>query len=349
LSPMAALEIVLSICQALEAVHQQGIVHRDVKPGNIFLFSRDDGGIVAKLADFSIAYIPKRPEDDTLTKEGFFMGTLRYAPPEQIKGISNDPRSDLYSLTIVFYEMLSGESPADSLKDPNRLFARVSEEIPEAFFTEKGIPTRLVEVLQKGLRRNLKDRYQSAAEMREVLVEIKSQVDSSIEQHVHKGEECLKSGEWQTAQTEFERGQMLMIWYGEPSVTPEHTRKLANRLRMGQLYADGMTCWKKKQWQEAVETLLLMCELSASYEKEYGTIASDFWDLLFSSAQEYSKRKDLTARDGSLQNVYAVLAYSFDKLGDQKFFKLQPIQAIRFWRKSLSAHSRAKGHTDDRT
>jgi serine/threonine-protein kinase len=104
LSPQLASYIILEVSKSLSRLHKQGIIHRDLKPGNILL--SQDGKV--KLTDFGLAFNQALP---SLTIEGSILGTPAYMPPEQILGKSVDNRSDIYSLGIVFYELLTGANP----------------------------------------------------------------------------------------------------------------------------------------------------------------------------------------------------------------------------------------------
>ena len=110
-SPKRAAEIAADVASALGAAHEVGVIHRDIKPGNIML--NPDG--LAKVTDFGIARLAHDP-DNELTKVGSVMGTATYFSPEQAQGFSLDGRSDLYSLGGVLFEMLTGQPPfsADS-------------------------------------------------------------------------------------------------------------------------------------------------------------------------------------------------------------------------------------------
>ncbi|HOT50633.1 MAG TPA: serine/threonine-protein kinase, partial [Candidatus Hydrogenedentes bacterium] len=102
-SPEEAVEIGAQICKALALAHAQGIVHRDIKPANIMMLS--DGTV--KIADFGIAHV----SDSNLTQEGAMIGTPHYMSPEQFMGHKIDGRSDLFSVALIVYEMLTGEKP----------------------------------------------------------------------------------------------------------------------------------------------------------------------------------------------------------------------------------------------
>ena len=119
LNPDLALKIGLKICYGLKNAHQEGIIHRDLKPDNIFLVSGSTVGEVVKIIDFGIAKKIEEESDSnttSLTMVNTFIGTYRYASPEQCNGATIDSRTDIYSLGMVLYEMLSGNNPYN-LKD----------------------------------------------------------------------------------------------------------------------------------------------------------------------------------------------------------------------------------------
>ena len=108
LSSMQALAVACAILSALHHVHEKGIIHRDVKPANIFFAVEPDGHVIPKILDFGIAKLPAA--SSTLTVDGSVLGTPHYMAPEQIRGVADiDGRSDMFSLASVLYEMLTGE------------------------------------------------------------------------------------------------------------------------------------------------------------------------------------------------------------------------------------------------
>ena len=148
MAPEEALAIVPKICEALQYAHEQGIVHRDIKPENVLL---DKQGRV-KIADFGIAKILGQEGKDPRTEEGIVVGTPRYMAPEQVdKPETVDHRADIYSLGVVFYEMLTGELPLGR-------FALPSE--------KQKMDVRLDEVVLKALERKPERRYQHASEVK---------------------------------------------------------------------------------------------------------------------------------------------------------------------------------------
>jgi serine/threonine protein kinase len=126
--PEEALAVVPKICDALQFAHEEGVVHRDVKPENILI---DKRGRV-KIADFGLAKLLRREHaDHTLTMTGMTLGTPRYMAPEQLdKPETVDHRADIYSLGVVFYEMLTGEVPMGRFAPPSekvRIDVRLDE------------------------------------------------------------------------------------------------------------------------------------------------------------------------------------------------------------------------------
>src|SRR5260370_13892687 len=108
LAPRVAMGIGRQICRGLEAAHEQGIIHRDIKPQNVLI---DHKGEV-KLMDFGIARMAEAHEG--MTQAGLIVATPHYMSPEQVQGKQLDPRSDVYSMGVMLYEMLAGEQPFTS-------------------------------------------------------------------------------------------------------------------------------------------------------------------------------------------------------------------------------------------
>jgi len=163
-----ALDLIVPILGALVAVHQQGIVHRDVKPDNIFVLVSPFGQQIPKLLDFGIA---KVSQEDTLTKAGSVMGTLGYMSPEQLASSEEvDRRADLWSMGIVMYELLSGAHPFEADTYVAAMFKIMHRQVPELHTFVPGCPRGLSDLIQKSLRKNRHERPDSALALLEELL-----------------------------------------------------------------------------------------------------------------------------------------------------------------------------------
>jgi hypothetical protein len=154
--------VLLDVLEGLAYAHSEGMIHRDVKPGNILLSSRGQ----AVLTDFGIAQIVGGTR---YTVSGALMGTLNYMSPEQGMEGQCDARSDIYSLGIVFYEMLTGDPPFDAETPLAILMKHVNDPLPPPRKVESSIPKPFERVVLKSLAKRPRQRYQSAEEMAEAL------------------------------------------------------------------------------------------------------------------------------------------------------------------------------------
>jgi serine/threonine protein kinase len=157
-----AVEIVAQACRGLDYAHRNGVVHRDVKPGNLLV--TDDG--VVKLADFGIA---KATEQSSITQVGSVLGTAAYLAPEQARGEESGPRSDLYSLGVVAYQLLSGRLPYEAAS-LSELALKQQRELPPALDElNPAVPPALAQAVELALGLEPEERPASAAAMERVI------------------------------------------------------------------------------------------------------------------------------------------------------------------------------------
>ena len=163
LTPKLTVHIGTGICSALDAAHANGIIHRDVKPGNVLVTK--DARVM--LTDFGIAKALGTGDD--LTSENIMMGTAKYLSPEQVKGDELDLRADLYSLGLVLYECLAGKVPFTGKNDTETALARLQRDPTDLNQIRPDVSPELARVIHRMLERRPDKRYASGAEARAAL------------------------------------------------------------------------------------------------------------------------------------------------------------------------------------
>jgi serine/threonine protein kinase len=153
------------LCRALEVAHDQGVIHRDIKPQNMVV---DAAGFL-KVMDFGIARLANPPKGQGLTEAGMSIGTPDYMSPEQLSGAELDVRSDLYSAGVVLFECVTGRVPFEADTTWALVAKHLEEPVPDPRSLNPEVPASLAAVMLKAMAKQPADRYQSAAQLHDAL------------------------------------------------------------------------------------------------------------------------------------------------------------------------------------
>ena len=165
LTPMQVCDLVSEVASALISAHHNGVIHRDIKPGNILVSTTGQ----VKVADFGIARALGAGVEQGLTQTGAVMGTATYFSPEQAQGVSTDQRSDIYSLGIVMYEMLCGVAPFTGENAVAIAYKQVHEHAMPLTQRLASIPKEVAAIVAKCMEKSPDDRYSTAEQVRDEL------------------------------------------------------------------------------------------------------------------------------------------------------------------------------------
>jgi serine/threonine protein kinase len=179
-----ALGIAAQACLGLEAAHAAGVVHRDIKPGNLFLSLHDRGHVVVKILDFGLAKIRRTPPERfdgaaraglsppqvSLTTSGRMVGSPLYMSPEQVDGSTGiDARTDVFSLGLTLYTMLAGAPPQRGKSLVEMIHRALHEQVPPVHEVAPSVPARVSALVTRATRLAREDRFPGAAAMREAI------------------------------------------------------------------------------------------------------------------------------------------------------------------------------------
>jgi eukaryotic-like serine/threonine-protein kinase len=266
LNLLEKINFIADVCDGLAYAHQKSIVHRDIKPGNIMVLK--DGGV--KIVDFGIAHIGDR----TVTRTGQLLGSLSYMSPEQISGKQVDSRTDIFSLGVVLYQLLTlnlpfeGETPAATLLKIIHERPRPLTDFLDSF------PRELEDIVLRALAKDREDRYPTVQDLAFDLAQVKERVQQEIlQQHLHEAESLLSREELPEA-----REQLLRVLKLD-----RHNSRAMELMRSTQ---------QRIQQQElGAQVRQLRDEAEEAYQREHFVLALDL----------VHRALDLHATDADLQ------------------------------------------------
>ncbi|MBI4706113.1 MAG: protein kinase [Deltaproteobacteria bacterium] len=176
LAPGVAVRILAQTCRGLIKAHAVGIIHRDIKPGNLFLAEGKSGEVVVKILDFGLAKARRRigePGDTTeLTRTGSILGSPHYMSPEQAQGLKTiDERADIWSLGVVLHKMLTGTTPHPAAESTAQLLVMICTEPPEPVRRRAPwVAEELAEIVRRAVQRRPEDRFATVQQMHDALL-----------------------------------------------------------------------------------------------------------------------------------------------------------------------------------
>jgi serine/threonine protein kinase len=171
-----ALEIAAQVAAGLAAVDEQHLVHRDIKPTNIMVRLKEEGSVTAKIIDLGLAKTPDESASEAgISSPGAFAGTPEFASPEQFAGVGVDIRSDLYSLGVTLWEMVTGQTP---FRGPSAEVMYQHQHAPLPLERLKDVPQPVVVLLEKLLEKDPAQRFQTPNELLKAIPTITSAIDA---------------------------------------------------------------------------------------------------------------------------------------------------------------------------
>lgn len=348
LSIIETIEIIKDVCEGLKKAHEEGVIHRDLKPGNILLTGAKTPPI-AKLTDFGVARA-SRPTDAYRTPPDAHPGTPAYQSPEQIKGEEIDERSDLYSLGIVLYEMLTGEIPfADDM-----ITGHLVEAPQPPSLSRREVPESVDKVVLRALSKEPERRYQTVDEMLSDLdLALKeAKLGAKLASYYDEGLKYMADGEWEKSIEQFEqvieldpsyqdaRSQLAKakkhladVMTKEEVEIPPVEEEGAMPTLIGHYYEEGLTYLQDKEWQRAIDQF----ELVKKEDPNYRDVTSKLREALYDKAVEVQKNERLAeARDIFLEIMsdtpnYKDVKYRVDEINK----KITPLPRPREKRMTL--------------
>jgi serine/threonine protein kinase/outer membrane protein assembly factor BamD (BamD/ComL family) len=269
LSYEEVLNIAFQVAKALEHASQHGIVHRDIKPQNLMVTA--DGTV--KVCDFGIARAVALP---SLTQSGF-VGSPYYISPEQAMGENVDVRSDIYSLGIVMYQMLSGKLPFDAKSPWSIISQHIASKPPSLRLNNTDLPEAVEHLVNRAMAKRPEDRFQTPVELIQAVEDVFSgkevtavkppvperDIAGLVEDLYRRALEASQAEEWQRAVNLFNQVINLRPDYEDAT---ERLAEAGRQARLSALYSAANRALEAKRWQEAIDELSEIVAIDAHYK-----------------------------------------------------------------------------------
>ncbi len=183
-----ACDMIIEACDALADAHARGMVHRDLKPGNLFAARTRDGRTLVKVLDFGLSKVAAQNRQVALTSTGTILGTPHYMAPEQLKSSKGvDTRADLWSLGVILCELVSGKEPFDGTSF-GVLFSNIVTKEPTPLASVRpDVPAGLAEIVHRCLKKNRDDRYPTVTELVSALATFASPAGAAVAKRIVEG------------------------------------------------------------------------------------------------------------------------------------------------------------------
>jgi serine/threonine protein kinase/Flp pilus assembly protein TadD len=316
LEALAVLDIAIQAGSALEEAHAAGIVHRDIKPDNIMI--RRNGYV--KVLDFGLAklteVIDRSPSDDEAstrvlvqTDAGVVMGTSHYMSPEQARGKQVDPRSDIWSLGVVIYEMVAGRTPFEGETSTDVIVAITQKEPPPLARFAPNVPAELDWIVMKALRKDRDERYQTIKELLTDLRRLKQRLEFEVEMERSAAPASFTKSKISEIET-----QPTVIHRAVPTAA-----KTVSHVSSAEYIANGIKSHKIAS--AAIALLLVAATISAVYlYKRNATSLTERDTVLLT---DFVNSTGEPVFDGTLKQALAV------QLGQTPFLNLFPEERVR--------------------
>jgi WD40 repeat protein/predicted Ser/Thr protein kinase len=328
--PLSLEQVVIileQLADALDYAHSQGVLHRDIKPGNIIVEGREQGKPYTTLMDFGLV---KVMEDSRYVRStGGIVGTPEYMSPEQAEGEELDHRSDLYSLGVVAYQMCTGQAPFTAPSPLAVLRGHVDKEPPPPLELNPDLPVEVARVLLKALAKQREDRYQSAGEMAHALrqameaEERKHQREKRLQSVYEQLQEAIEHQDWRTAEARCRNILALEPEYQDvPELWMQVREARARQRELDELYREAQAEIENSAWMEAKE----LCQRIETLESGYRDV-----DELRSKADEGLRQEQARKEhQGRLARLYeqaqAALQKSQWKEAEQLFADVEALE-----------------------